>query len=133
PVRPAASSVSATIDTDAGFWPRSRAIAPSARARPAPRKMLKPCLVEVAELIVQPRFELGVGRAFARDDRLRVLDVAATRPFHGDGTDQHQAACAEKVRYRPRQPVEAAIDRLGERFLAAVFREVVVGAFLLVG
>src|SRR3954471_11572536 len=77
----------------------------------------KPASVEVAELIVQPRREIRGGDL--RLCRRRVGGFVAARPAQcGDG-DTCRTGRTDQVWEKPRQAIEALVDRGGKDLLAA--------------
>ena len=68
------------------------------------------------ELIVQACVELGVDVQCRGRPRQRQEGETSVAP-----SNHEQAPRAEQIRQRPRQTVEALVDRLGERLLAAEF------------
>src|SRR5262245_21205291 len=56
--------------------------------------------VEIAELIVQPRLDVGIDRG-----RRRGFGLRAARPPDGSEADHHGAGRAERIRQEPRQAV----------------------------
>src|SRR5258706_10880147 len=74
-------------------------------------------LVEISELIVQPRAQrfLHRGHGGGRDRGVRP-----PRPSHRDQPDQGRAGHADDVGQRPRETVEALVQRRRQHVLTAV-------------
>src|SRR5688572_17011215 len=128
PTRPDATTAPLKSSNAAGWALRDNTTAAVAAAIESSRKKCqgwKPASpegarrsVEVAELIVETRFEFLRGRRRRRGVRLAALPRA--RPAQRQAADDDDAHEADAVRHEPREPVEAAIERHGQHFLAAV-------------
>src|SRR5258705_7113212 len=74
-------------------------------------------LVEISELIVQPRAQRVLHRGLGGG---RGRGVLPPRPSHRDQPDQGGAGDADDIRQRPRETVEAFVQRRRQHVLAAV-------------
>src|SRR5262245_49923141 len=73
--------------------------------------------VEVAELIVQPRFDVGVNSL-----RRIGLRFGPARPPDRGKADHERARGARRVGKQPREAVEAFVDRRAKHLFGSVFR-----------
>src|SRR5918994_7303407 len=86
-------------------------------------------LIEVFELAIEPRVQRRVlGRNRRR--RRRQLVVRSARPLpHHEGAG-HGSESTDRIRKKPREPIEPLVDRRRERFLAAVLGDVILNDLL---
>src|SRR5258708_13389611 len=74
-------------------------------------------LVEISELIIQPRAQRVLARGLGEE---RGGGGRRGRPGGGDQSDNRRAGDADDIRERPREAVEAFIERRRQHVLAAV-------------
>src|SRR3990170_8658502 len=110
PARPAAPTVRLTRTRFSGTGWRIRTIAAVAAIRDASTKKCQgrnPVdSVEVSELIIEFRLQLGVGgRVGVAAGRGRLRRSLAARPARGDADHGDEARRAEQIREQPGEPV----------------------------